>query len=281
MLRTTRNLRAIDREQFREDAASLATVQPDITADQFNTEMHRLLDTHAPSTQRQVTCRRRRSPCYSSIASELRSMKQERRCAERRWLSTGLTIHKEIMNSVKHKISHLVSNAKFTFYSVKVSTSSSVKEVYKVTNNILGKITSTPLPSVYPTDQLPQVFSDFFVNKFLQIRDSIDSQVVHPPSHSLRERHFSGTPLCGFERVTNETVLKFMKQMSPKTCVLDPIPTSLLFECSNEIVHLLTAIVNQSLLTGIFLPVSYSSYSQTPFEKDLSRPNFYIFFLIN
>ena len=87
VLGTARNLRAIDREQFRQDAASLATVQPDITADQFNTQMRRLLDTHAPSTQRQVTCGRR-SPCYSSIASELRSMKQERRRAERRWLST-------------------------------------------------------------------------------------------------------------------------------------------------------------------------------------------------
>ena len=112
VLRTTRNLRAIDREHLREDTASLATVQPDITADHFNTQMHRLLDTHAPSTQRQVTCRRRRSPWYSSIASELRFMKQERRRAERSWLSTGLTIHKETMNSVKHKISHLVSSAK-------------------------------------------------------------------------------------------------------------------------------------------------------------------------
>ena len=126
VLRTTRNLRAIDGEQFREDVASLATVQPDIIADQFNTEMHRLPDTHAPSTQRQVT-RRRRSPCYSSIVLELRSMKQERRRAERSWLSTGLTIHKEIMNSIKPKISHLVSNAKSTFYSIKVSTSSAVK----------------------------------------------------------------------------------------------------------------------------------------------------------
>ena len=81
---------------------------------QFNTEKRRLLDTHAPSTQRQVT-RRHRSPWYSSIALELRSMKRERRHAERRWLSTGLTIHKEIMNSSKHKISRLVSDAKSTF----------------------------------------------------------------------------------------------------------------------------------------------------------------------
>ena len=107
VLQATWTLRARDREQFRQDVASLTTVLPDITADQFNTEMHHLLDAHAPSTQRQAT-RHHRSPWYSSIASELCCMKQER-CAERQWLSTGLTIHKEIMNSIKHKISHFVS----------------------------------------------------------------------------------------------------------------------------------------------------------------------------
>ena len=146
------------------------------------------------------------------IALKLCSMKRERRGAERRWLSTGLTIHKEIMNSIKHKISRLVSDAKSTFYNFKVSTSSTVKELYRLTNNLLGKCTSTPLPSVYPTNQLPQVFSDFFVNKVRQIRDSIDRQVVHPSSHSVSERRFSGTPLCGFETVTQEAVLKCMKK---------------------------------------------------------------------
>ena len=45
---------------------------------------------------------------------------------------------------------------------------------------------------------------------------------------------------------------KLMKQMSPKACVLDPISTSLVFGCSDEIVPLLTAIVNQFLTTGLF-----------------------------
>ena len=61
VLRTVRNFRAIHMQQFRQDVASLAAAQLDITADQFNTEMRRLLDTHAPSTQRQVN-RRHRSP---------------------------------------------------------------------------------------------------------------------------------------------------------------------------------------------------------------------------
>ena len=63
-----------------------------------------------------------------------------------------------------------------------------------LTRWVLGKSTSTPLPSLYPTDQLPQVFSDIFVSKVRQISDSIDRQVVHPPSHSLSERRFPGTP---------------------------------------------------------------------------------------
>ena len=138
VLRTVRNFRAIDMQQFRQDVASLAAAQLDVTADQFNTQMRRLFDTHAPSTKRQVT-RRHRSPWYFSIALELRSMKRERRGAERRWLSTGLTIHKEIVNSIKHKISRLVSDAKSTFYNCKVSTSSVVKELYRLTNNLLGK----------------------------------------------------------------------------------------------------------------------------------------------
>ena len=61
VLRTVKNFRAIDMQQFRQDVASLAAAQLDILADQFNTEMRRLLDTHAPSTQRQVN-RRHRSP---------------------------------------------------------------------------------------------------------------------------------------------------------------------------------------------------------------------------
>ena len=121
VLRTVRNFRAIDMQQFRQDVASLAAAQLDIRADEFYTEIRRLLDTHAPSTQRQVT-RRHRSPWYSSIALELRSMKRERRRAERRWLSTGLTIYGEIMNSIKHKISRLVGNTKSTVYNFKVAT---------------------------------------------------------------------------------------------------------------------------------------------------------------
>ena len=63
-----------------------------------------------------------------------------------------------------------------------------------------------------------------------------------------------------------------MKQMSPKTCVLHPIPTSLLFECSDEVVPLLTIIVNQSLSIGIF-PSCMKSAVVSPLLKKNPDPD--------
>ncbi|WP_419627697.1 hypothetical protein, partial [Thiolapillus sp.] len=64
-----------------------------------------------------------------------------------------------------------------------------------------------------------------------------------------------------------------MKKMSPKTCVLDPIPTSLLFECSDQVVPLLTTIVNQSLATGIFPSCMKSAVVKPLLKKPSLDPN--------
>ena len=68
-------------------------------------------------------------------------------------------------------------------------------------------------------------------------------------------------------------VLKFMKQMSPKTCVLDPILTSLLFECSNKIVPLLTANVNQSLSTCMKAAIVKSLLKKTSLDPKVLKNN--------
>ena len=182
----------------------------------------------------------------------------------------------------------VILSAKSTFYSVKVSTGSAVKKLYKVTNNLLGKITSThcllPTPlinfhrsfltflsarfakSVYPlTSRLFTLLCTVLGGVISLVHPCVDLRVspmelcwssflwytlvwiseshqwncvkfisqVHPcvdlrespmelcwssflwytlvwiwESHQWNyvEVHFSGTPLCGFERVTNGTV---------------------------------------------------------------------------
>ena len=103
MFHTTRNIRTIDRQAFKADSPpwSLTLDQP--TADQLNDQLHALLDRHGPATQRKVP-QRRSSPWYSAVASQLRALKRKKRRAERQWLRSGLTVHRQIFNDLKHRI---------------------------------------------------------------------------------------------------------------------------------------------------------------------------------
>ena len=105
-----KNLRNIDRTQFCADLAATLNNPPPTSAGDFNWTLRAVLDSHAPATCC-VVIQRRSTPWYSTVAPELRSLKQERRRAERRWLSTGLTVHKQIMNSIKHQIIKRVLHA--------------------------------------------------------------------------------------------------------------------------------------------------------------------------
>ena len=55
-----------------------------------------------------------------------------------------------------------------------------------------------------------------------------------------------------FNEVTPETVHALIKKSPSKSCPLDPIPTRTLKACTEELVPVITSLVNSSLLRGIF-----------------------------
>ena len=57
-----------------------------------------VLDDHAPAMRRRVRPQKS-APWFSGVAGKVRTLKQQRRRAERLWLKTGLTIHKQLYNS--------------------------------------------------------------------------------------------------------------------------------------------------------------------------------------
>ena len=67
---------------------------------------------------------------------------------------------------------------------------------------------------------------------------------------------FAGNPLLTFESVsvTDEFVLKIINSASAKSCELDPIPTTFLYENLDILLPTITNIINTSLTTGIVPP---------------------------
>ena len=82
------------------------------------------------------------------------------------------------------------------------------KQLFQNFNTILGKSRSSPLPSTFDSDDLPNVFSDYFTEKIRTIRNNFPP----PNPTACPDTSFAGNPLLTFESVTDEFVLKNNQQ---------------------------------------------------------------------
>ena len=73
--------------------------------------------------------------------------------------------------------------------------------------------------------------------------------------------------------VTEDTVRKTMLKMSPKTCDLDCMPTSLIFECTDELLPALTNVINVSLSAGTVLKCLKKAIVKPLLKKPSLDPN--------
>ena len=100
--------------------------------------------------------------------------------------------------------------------------------MYYVSNKLLGRSKALPLPTVHPSDQLPDVFSECFRKKVKLIRDDLDLQTAVSPIHG---DPYADAVFDAFQPVSEEHVRNVIFKSASKTCTLDPIPTSLFIEC--------------------------------------------------
>ena len=96
-------------------------------------------------------------------------------------------------------------------------------------------------------------------------RDSIqdlDAQPSEPATFSP----YDGPKLCLFQPVTEEEIRKLVVESPTQTCMLDPIPASLIKECLSDLLSLITRIVNSSLCSGV-VPSQFKQAVVTPMLK--------------
>ena len=67
-----------------------------------------------------------------------------------------------------------IRDARKLHYSSKIDICSTTKQLFAVSDELLGKAKTTPLPSNIPIADLPQRFCDFFLTKIKQIREDLD-----------------------------------------------------------------------------------------------------------
>ena len=148
----------------------------------------------------------------------------------RKWRSTKLTVHRQMLTNQRDHVSDMCRAAKIEYYQTKIETcGSGQKKLYQVMTELLHRKGPALLPAHDSSKDLAYKFCTFFTEKITSIRSQLDSinltdrhTILSPITSSL------GEGLSKFTLMTDEEILKIIKNSPTKTCRLDPLPTWLL-----------------------------------------------------
>ena len=208
----------------------------------YNSGLREVLDKHAPFRHRRITDR----PSAPWLTVQIKEAKQQRRCAERRWRKSGITVHRQIFIHHDEKVKKLFLQAKKNYVCNKIERSSSCKVLFHITDQLSGKKKDSTLPSSIPTVDLLNTFGDFFSTKIQRLRNELDA-TSGQPDFSV----FCGPTLETFSLVTEQQVKNIILKAPKKPCMLDPVPTCLVHVCLDDLIPTITAIISESLVSGI------------------------------
>ena len=243
-----RKVTEIDIEQFRNDLknSELSRIDDVCLNDLvslYNTELTRILDTHAPVIERNINIRSR-EPWYTEAIGDAR---RDMRTAERRWHRCRSDETFAILQEKKHQFKDLLRSTETEYYSNLITEhSTDSRRLFRTVNLVMHRNTPNPLPDHSSPEQLANEFRDFFRSKVEKIRNTFNNGDKCDPMQ------FDGikpvkTTLDTFRSVTVDEIRRIVTHAPCKSCELDPIPTCLVKKCADILAPIITQIVNLSI----------------------------------
>ena len=118
---------------------------------------------------------------------------------------------------------------------------------------------------------MAEAFSVFFITRIVTFRDKLNNKnSIEPPLSPAKlkcwEPDFDGVPLASFTPASEEEIKQIIRTSPAKSCELDPIPTTILKECLDEIAPMVTHLVNASL-RGAMVPDAFKEAIVRPLLK--------------
>ncbi len=115
---------------------------------------------------------------------------------------------------------------------------------------MLHRNEATPLPPHSSDSDLANEFSNFVKEKIESIRDFLDSPQSNGTNSRWQDQPKFTAKRIKFKPISKEELKEIVTKSSDKYCKLDPIPTSLSKQCIDDILPLLTKIIDISLQIG-------------------------------
>ena len=236
----------------------------DVLVDRYNTALHTVLDKHAPLIERNITSKAH-APWHKT---ELLDSRRRYRRLERKYRKTGRDEDKRSYKSQLNAYFKAKEAAKKLHYNNKITESKGDSgALFKVANQLLHRRTQNPLPDHSDTTELCNDFASFFKSKIDKIRSNFDDLNVEAACCFDQYPEIDG--FRNFRLLSLEETKRLISSSAPKSCALDPFPTTILKQCSDIVAPLVQHIINMSLSQG-HMPTMLKKAIVTPLLKKSS-----------
>ena len=239
--------------------------------EQYNTCLTNLIDKHAP-VRSKVFTERPLTPWYN--AGIMEAKKWRRKC-ERLYRRTGLTVHKDLYREARLKLNSLIASSKLSYYDEKILQGCpDQKSLFTFLDKVCHR-KQVVLPDQQPAE-LVASFNDYFVQKITRIRKDLDEQALHlPPDPPELDTDEAPSSFATFSPVSILDVEKIVSSATGSSCAQDPIPTWILKQCKDELLPIITDIVNRSLSSGQFPKTMKNALVKPLIKKSSLDPSEY------
>ena len=243
-----RKLSNINVQQMQQDLSQIEISENitdiDLIVQEIEEQFKKVMDMHAPVQTKKLTHRKK----YPWFSDSVKEQKQKVRCRERVWKKYLTEPTLTALKIERAKYNNMLKQEKIKTLSEKVQEcESNIKKLYKLVSEITGTTMDNPLPKGESDEDLANQFSEFFMNKILNTRNSLEGYPLFKATNSSNTVSFNS-----FEPLTEKEVTEIINSMATKSCESDIIPTTVLKNSLPGVITNITKIVNISLTEGKF-----------------------------
>ena len=252
---TYRKLENINETKFRKDLKDHLTEcgthkELEAKTDCYNEVILATLDKHAPQKTKSVKVSHKQPWFLDKIKAEIRVRWKK----EFIWNKDPNEYTYQTFYNQRHYCSNIIKSAQRQYFKEKLTDNlDNYKEIFRLTNKLLGRDNDLPLPPAEDLTIQANEFNDFFIGKIEKImQDLVPSNMTDTLDDYLECTFETTERLTNFKMIMNQDILSIINAAPPKSCKLDPMPTTLLKVFRDVIAPHIKDIVITSVVSGRF-----------------------------
>ena len=183
-------------------------------------------------------------------SSLLVKARRERRRAERKWRASRLNSDLAVFKAKRNFALHVMNESRRAYYKQYIDENSSDQgRLFRASKRLLNFHVDRALPPHSDARMLANEMGEYFVHKITAIRSALDADASG--ATSLATSASTCSEFSEFSPLSEESVRRIAASCA-KSCAFDPLPSSILSFCLDELLPVIRKIVNLSLESGVF-----------------------------